>query len=151
MRRTVCACETLVFGHAPGEGSAQQSCSLFPRRSFTAMGRSLSRRRCRSERQARRTDGLASGTIRLQFETRGNGSRRLPVATSGTNPHGHRHYGRSKSWSSHPENASIGSMLREFKEFAVRGNVLDLAFGVVIGAAFGKIVTSFVNDIVMPP
>jgi len=42
-------------------------------------------------------------------------------------------------------------MLKEFKEFAVRGNVLDLAVGVVIGAAFGKIVTSFVGDIVMPP
>ena len=42
-------------------------------------------------------------------------------------------------------------MLREFKEFAVRGNVLDLAVGVVIGAAFGKIVTSLVDDIVMPP
>jgi large conductance mechanosensitive channel len=42
-------------------------------------------------------------------------------------------------------------MLKEFKEFAIRGNVLDLAVGVVIGAAFGKIVTSFVNDIIMPP
>lgn len=42
-------------------------------------------------------------------------------------------------------------MLKEFKEFAVRGNVLDLAIGVVIGAAFGKIVTSLVDDIVMPP
>ena len=42
-------------------------------------------------------------------------------------------------------------MLKEFKEFAIRGNVLDLAIGVVIGAAFGKIVTSFVNDIIMPP
>jgi large conductance mechanosensitive channel len=42
-------------------------------------------------------------------------------------------------------------MLKEFKEFAIRGNVLDLAIGVVIGAAFGKIVTSFVSDIVMPP
>jgi large conductance mechanosensitive channel len=41
-------------------------------------------------------------------------------------------------------------MLKEFKEFAMRGNVIDLAVGVVIGAAFGKIVTSFVNDIVMP-
>ena len=39
----------------------------------------------------------------------------------------------------------------EFKEFAVRGNVVDMAVGVVIGGAFGKIVTSFVNDIVMPP
>jgi large conductance mechanosensitive channel len=42
-------------------------------------------------------------------------------------------------------------MLKEFKEFALRGNVLDLAIGVVIGAAFGKIVSSFVNDILMPP
>jgi large conductance mechanosensitive channel len=43
------------------------------------------------------------------------------------------------------------SVLREFKEFAVRGNVVDLAIGIIIGAAFGKIVTSFVNDILMPP
>lgn len=42
-------------------------------------------------------------------------------------------------------------MLKEFKEFAMRGNVLDLAVGLVIGAAFGGIVTSFVNDILMPP
>jgi large conductance mechanosensitive channel len=42
-------------------------------------------------------------------------------------------------------------MLKEFKEFALRGNVIDLAVGVVIGGAFGKIVTSFVNDILMPP
>lgn len=42
-------------------------------------------------------------------------------------------------------------MLKEFKEFAMRGNVLDMAVGVIIGAAFGKIVTSFVNDILMPP
>ena len=42
-------------------------------------------------------------------------------------------------------------MLKEFKEFAARGNVIDLAVGVIIGAAFGKIVTSVVNDIVMPP
>jgi large conductance mechanosensitive channel len=42
-------------------------------------------------------------------------------------------------------------MLKEFKEFAMRGSVLDLAIGLVIGAAFGKIVTSFVNDILMPP
>ena len=42
-------------------------------------------------------------------------------------------------------------MLKEFKEFAARGNVIDLAVGVIIGAAFGKIVTSLVNDIVMPP
>lgn len=43
------------------------------------------------------------------------------------------------------------SMMQEFKEFAVKGNVVDLAVGVVIGAAFGKIVTSFVADVVMPP
>src|SRR5438045_3466104 len=42
-------------------------------------------------------------------------------------------------------------MFKEFKEFAMRGNVLDLAVGVVIGAAFGKIVSSLVNDILMPP
>ena len=42
-------------------------------------------------------------------------------------------------------------MLKEFKEFALRGNVIDLAVGVIIGGAFGKIVTSFVNDILMPP
>jgi large conductance mechanosensitive channel len=42
-------------------------------------------------------------------------------------------------------------MLKEFKKFALRGNVIDLAVGVVIGAAFGAIVTSLVNDIIMPP
>jgi len=42
-------------------------------------------------------------------------------------------------------------LFKEFKEFAMRGNVIDLAVGVVIGAAFGKIVTSLVNDIIMPP
>jgi large conductance mechanosensitive channel len=41
-------------------------------------------------------------------------------------------------------------MLKEFKEFALRGNVMDLAIGVIIGAAFGKIISSFVNDIIMP-
>ena len=42
-------------------------------------------------------------------------------------------------------------MLKEFREFAARGNVIDLAVGVIIGAAFGKIVTSLVNDLLMPP
>jgi large conductance mechanosensitive channel len=42
-------------------------------------------------------------------------------------------------------------MLKEFKEFAMRGSVLDLAIGVILGAAFGGIVTSFVNDVLMPP
>ena len=43
------------------------------------------------------------------------------------------------------------SMLKEFKEFAMRGNVIDLAVGVVIGAAFGKIVTALVEKVIMPP
>jgi len=43
------------------------------------------------------------------------------------------------------------SMLKEFKEFAMRGNVIDLAVGVVIGGAFGKIVASLVADVIMPP
>ena len=41
-------------------------------------------------------------------------------------------------------------MLKEFKKFAMRGNVVDLAVGVIIGGAFGKIVTSLVNDVIMP-
>jgi large conductance mechanosensitive channel len=43
------------------------------------------------------------------------------------------------------------NLWKEFRDFAARGNVIDLAIGVVIGAAFGKIVTSLVNDIIMPP
>lgn len=43
------------------------------------------------------------------------------------------------------------AVLKEFKEFAMRGNVVDMAVGVIIGGAFGKIVTSLVNDVVMPP
>lgn len=42
-------------------------------------------------------------------------------------------------------------IVEEFKEFAIKGNVIDLAVGIVIGGAFGKIVTSFVNDVLMPP
>ena len=42
-------------------------------------------------------------------------------------------------------------MFKEFKEFAMRGNVLDMAVGIVIGAAFGRIIASFVSDILMPP
>jgi large conductance mechanosensitive channel len=42
-------------------------------------------------------------------------------------------------------------MLKEFRDFAARGNVIDLAVGVIIGAAFGKVVTSVVNDLIMPP
>lgn len=43
------------------------------------------------------------------------------------------------------------SALQEFKEFAVKGNVVDMAVGIIIGAAFGKIVSSFVGDVIMPP
>jgi large conductance mechanosensitive channel len=43
------------------------------------------------------------------------------------------------------------TMGKEFKEFIMRGNVMDMAVGIIIGAAFGKIVTSFVNDVLMPP
>ncbi len=43
------------------------------------------------------------------------------------------------------------SIVKEFKEFAMRGNVVDMAVGIIIGSAFGKIVTSLVNDIIMPP
>jgi large conductance mechanosensitive channel len=42
-------------------------------------------------------------------------------------------------------------MFKEFREFAMKGDVLDLAVGIIIGAAFGKIITSFVNDVLMPP
>lgn len=42
-------------------------------------------------------------------------------------------------------------MLKEFREFAIRGNVVDMAVGLIIGAAFGTIVTSLVNDVIMPP
>ena len=43
------------------------------------------------------------------------------------------------------------SMIKEFKEFAMKGNVLDMAVGIIIGAAFGKIVSSLVNEVLMPP
>ena len=42
-------------------------------------------------------------------------------------------------------------MLKEFKEFAMRGNVVDMAVGIIIGAAFGKIISSLVKDVIMPP
>lgn len=42
-------------------------------------------------------------------------------------------------------------MLKDFKEFAVKGNMIDLAVGIIIGAAFGKIIASLVNDVIMPP
>jgi len=43
------------------------------------------------------------------------------------------------------------SIVKEFKEFAIKGNAIDMAVGIVIGAAFGKIITSIVNDVIMPP
>ena len=45
----------------------------------------------------------------------------------------------------------MSKFIREFKEFAVKGNAIDMAVGVIIGAAFGKIVSSIVSDIIMPP
>ncbi len=45
----------------------------------------------------------------------------------------------------------MSGMLKEFRDFAVKGNVVDLAVGIIIGAAFGKIVTSIVADVIMPP
>src|SRR4051812_25124002 len=45
----------------------------------------------------------------------------------------------------------MAQMIKEFKDFAVRGNVIDMTVGVVVGGAFGKIITSLVNDILMPP
>ena len=42
-------------------------------------------------------------------------------------------------------------IIQEFKEFAIKGNVVDMAVGIIIGGAFGKIVTSLVNDVIMPP
>lgn len=50
-----------------------------------------------------------------------------------------------------PKKKRMLRVFREFKEFAVRGNVLDMAVGIIIGAAFGKIVNSLVEDIIMPP
>src|ERR1700722_12531058 len=57
---------------------------------------------------------------------------------------------------SEPEHIDLGfgedqTMLKEFKEFAMKGNVLDMAIGIIIGAAFGKIITSLVADVIMPP
>ena len=47
--------------------------------------------------------------------------------------------------------AKMGKFLQDFKAFAMKGNVIDMAVGVIIGGAFGKIVTSLVNDVIMPP
>ncbi|MDO8303892.1 MAG: large conductance mechanosensitive channel protein MscL, partial [Sedimentisphaerales bacterium] len=45
----------------------------------------------------------------------------------------------------------FSSMFKEFKEFAVKGNMIDMAVGIIIGAAFGGVVTSLVKDVIMPP
>src|SRR5690606_7629817 len=45
----------------------------------------------------------------------------------------------------------VRGVFKEFREFAMRGNVVDMAVGIIIGAAFGRIVTSLVNDVIMPP
>lgn len=51
----------------------------------------------------------------------------------------------------HHKEYGIMGMLAEFKEFAIKGNVIDMAVGIIIGAAFGKIVSSLVGDVIMPP
>src|ERR1700744_3024229 len=58
---------------------------------------------------------------------------------------------RGASPGNHGQNKGIASMWKDFRDFAMRGNVVDLAVGIIIGAAFGKIVTSLVNDMLMPP
>lgn len=45
----------------------------------------------------------------------------------------------------------MGKLINEFKQFAIKGNAVDMAVGVIIGGAFGKIVSSIVNDLIMPP
>lgn len=50
-----------------------------------------------------------------------------------------------------PSTSTLMGMLKEFKEFAIKGNVVDLAVAVIIGGAFGKIISSLVNDVIMPP
>ena len=61
-------------------------------------------------------------------------------------------HGKLKTSSPNEYNQNKGiPMLNEFKKFAMRGNVVDMAVGIIIGAAFGRIVSSFVNDVVMPP
>ena len=72
------------------------------------------------------------------------GARRLENGAVLTHTCTHGHSGRS-------EGGKGEGMLKEFKEFAMRGNVVDMAVGIIIGAAFGRIVTSLVNDVVMPP
>lgn len=52
---------------------------------------------------------------------------------------------------SHVQEGNIMGILKEFREFAVKGNVVDMAVGIIIGSAFGKIVSSFVGDVIMPP
>ena len=65
---------------------------------------------------------------------------------------GYKNASLSLRWrTSIPKKEASMSILKEFKDFAVKGNVVDLAVGIIIGAAFGKIVTSIVADVIMPP
>jgi large conductance mechanosensitive channel len=70
-------------------------------------------------------------------------------------PGGSRRFCEAKKLVDHQQQKRLRSegrtMLKEFKEFAMRGNVIDMAVGIIIGGAFGKIVTSLVNDVIMPP
>src|SRR6202007_3076061 len=63
---------------------------------------------------------------------------------------GHDPANRESGQTGAPGISEEGGMLKEFRDFAMRGNVVDLAIGVIIGAAFGKIVDSLVNDVIMP-
>jgi large conductance mechanosensitive channel len=59
--------------------------------------------------------------------------------------------GQSRIFSNSNERGRAMGFMKEFKEFAMRGNVVDMAVGIIIGGAFGKIVSSFVGDVIMPP
>ena len=56
-----------------------------------------------------------------------------------------------RSYQNTNEGGCTMSLMSEFKEFAVKGNVVDMAVGIIVGGAFGKIVSSFVSDVIMPP
>lgn len=76
----------------------------------------------------------------------------MPSSQDGHPEHNRDRYTGDTGSEAHPKSARLEreTMLKEFREFAVRGNVVDLAVGVIVGAAFGKIVSSFVDDLIMP-
>lgn len=93
-----------------------------------------------------------NGAILTRLRRDGNTDIVLDKAVHDGHPHGSGRIGVvPASPLRHLPGRPLMGMLKEFKEFAVRGNVVDMAVGIIIGAAFGKIVTSLVNDVVMPP